>query len=307
MTFETCNFNVPEYVSSADPGKFDTSAPGAVVVGGFRLDNPAAVWMAGAEVRKNASAIDAATRSRITTACELFGIGDDQYTLAKVASSVTVSDGENTAEFSIYDSESLNSAAKTLLNKRASLPYAFAHDCAVALNDEAKANGYEFESDVQVPIRKLAGDYTVDFNAGKALLNKAAEEAKSLGMTEHSEVLNKLASMCSDDCTADMAPYFIVALDEFNRSTVRKEASENPENTFYLSNSEVAARYNEQKLFFDTNRAVTRGEIHSNSSNISKWASMCGYSLNPSDPDSVVSAVSKMPNALKDEFAELFK
>ena len=309
MNLESYNYNVPDYVSNADPSKFDTSSRDAVVYGGFRLDNPAAVWVAGAEMRKNASELDAAIRNKIATAMGLFGIDDSSYTMAKVASSVTISDGENTAEFSIYDNESLNEAARGLLDKRANLPYAFAHDCAVALRNEALTNGYEFDEDTLVPIRKLAGAYHVDFSAGKKLLEEAASEAAEAGLEEHSGVLSKLANMCEDNCTEESAPYFIAALDEFNRSGVSKKASDRPENVFYISNNEAAQKKARERVTIDNTRSITFGSLTSAESKqrISKWASMCGYCIaSNSTEKEIVDKVSAMPETLRQEFVELF-
>lgn len=314
MNLEEYNFNVPAFVREADPSKLDTGAPGAVVVGGYRIDNPAAAWVAGAEMRKFASKIDTAVCRMIKEACSLFNIGDDAFTPVEYKATVSVSDGENTAEFNVFDAESLNSAAKQLISKRASLPYAFAHDCAVALQDAAREIGESFSEENQVKIRKIAGDYHVNFAAGRKMLDKVAFEAENMGMTEHAEILKKIAGLCTEDCAEDMAPFFISAVDEFRRETanLRKSASADekmPEDIFYLSNAEYNAKRNEKALDIDNYRKVTRGALVSGEKrqNISKWASMCGYTIAvDASPEEIVSAVSTMPSALRDEFIESF-
>lgn len=315
MNFDSYNFNVPAFVREADPSSLDASVAGAVVVGGYRIDNPAAAWVAGAEMRKNASKFDGAARRLIKEACSLFNIEDSAYTLPAVEPTVTVTEGEHSAAFNVFDNESLNSAASTLLSKRASLPYSFAQKCAEQLGAVAKAQGLEFGADNQVAIRKLAGDYNVDFVAGKKLLESVVTKAKEVGMVEHADILQKMANLCTPDSTPDMAPLFIYAIDEFNRecSTLRKAASDtgvlHPENVFYISNSEYAAQRAEQYLSVDSVRKIKRGALLDSEKrqNISKWASICGYSIgSEASAEDIVSTVGAMPSVLRDEFIEAF-
>ena len=314
MNLESYNYNVPEFVKSADQSNFDIHADSALVVGGLRIDNPAAVWVAGAEIRKHASRYtDSGVIRMVKEASALFNITDDMFTPAVSADLVEITDGHNKVAFNINDSESLNEAAATLISKRASLPYTFASQCAQSLKDIALENKYEFSRDNQVAIRKLAGDYNVDFAAGRELLMQEAKIAEANGLDAHAKILTKIASICTDDCSADMAPYFIVAVDEFRRGcpTIRKSASESarqPEDVFYRSNAEYTAQLASRKLdIAGTGSSVTATNIHSNIHSISKWASVCGYSISPAaSAEDVVEAVAKMPTALRDEFVDLF-
>ena len=281
MNLESYNYNVPEFVKSADQSNFDIHADSALVVGGLRIDNPAAVWVAGAEIRKHASRYtDSGVIRMVKEASALFNITDDMFTPAVSADLVEITDGHNKVAFNINDSESLNEAAATLISKRAS---------------------------------KLAGDYNVDFAAGRELLMQEAKIAEANGLDAHAKILTKIASICTDDCSADMAPYFIVAVDEFRRGcpTIRKSASESarqPEDVFYRSNAEYTAQLASRKLdIAGTGSSVTATNIHSNIHSISKWASVCGYSISPAaSAEDVVEAVAKMPTALRDEFVDLF-
>ena len=314
MNLEEYNFNVPAFVREADPSKLDAGVPGAVVVGGYRIDNPAAAWVAGAEMRKFAPKMDEAVCNMIKEACSLFNIGDEHFSPVEYKPTISLTDGENIAEFNVFDSESLNKAASQLISNRAELPYALAHDCAVALQGAADKLGAQFSAENQVKIRKMAGDYHVNFEAGKKMLDKAAYEAEIMGMTANAEILKKIANLCTEDCAEELAPLFVSAVDEFRRETAKlnKTASESaklPEDVFFLSNAEYNARKNQQMLSIDNHRKVGRGALSAADTrqSISKWASMCGYSI-PADAsaEEIVAAVGSMPSALKDEFIESF-
>lgn len=304
------DFIVPEFVASASPDKFNPNMTGAVVVSGLRIDNPAAAWVAGAEIRKRASDFDMSAIRMIKQACSLFNIADSMFDVPPV-SGVVVSDGEHTAEFTVFDDNSLNKAASDLLSKRGRLPYPFAHDCAVALQEEARKQRLRFSEDTAVGIRKLAGDYNVDFKAGKELLDSAVSRAESAGMTQHAEILRKIAGMCTEDCSPEFAPYFITALDEFNRAfgELKKEASADtryPEDVFYMTTAEYTKRLASSDVPI-AGKHMTSGDIRGRSDAIRKWASVCGYSIpanaNATDIGAVVNG---MPAALQEEFVELF-
>jgi hypothetical protein len=235
------------------------------------------------------------------------------YVPVAVNPTVSVSDGEHTADFCVFDAESLNKAASALLDERKNIPYSFAHDCAVALQTEAVKQGLSFNDDIVVPIRKLAGDYNVDFEAGRRLLESATAKAESLGMSEHATVLGKIASMCTSECTPSAAPYFIAALDEFytNAPGMRKSASADceklPEDVFYLSTAEYKDVQDRTMMAIDGSRSISRGSVRKAASAISSWAATCGYSIAlDSTPEQVASQVSTMPSALREEFIELF-
>lgn len=311
MNLDQYNFNVPAFVRDAAPDSFDVNVDGAVVVGGLRIDNPAAAWVAEATVRKQASEFDASVRHMVKRACDLFCLDDSMFTAVECKPTVAVSDGVNTAEFNVYDNDSLNKAASELLGRRDRLPYAFAHDCAVALMEEAAKQSLGFADENTVAIRKLAGDYNVDFEAGKKMLDSAIKYAETNGMTDHAEVLSKIAGLCNSECSPDTAPYFITAIDEFYRGLrdLRKSASaefKRPENVFYLSSEEYMTKQASRKLDIKGTE-VTAGKLGAATSNISKWASVCGYSI-PSNatPEQIVDAVAKMPSAIREEFIELF-
>lgn len=311
MNLDQYNFNVPAFVREAGPDSFDTNADGAVVVGGLRIDNRAAAWVAGASLRKSAG-MDLSVSRIIKEACDLFGVSDADYVENECIDVVTVSDGVHNASFNIYDNASLNKAASDLVSRRPGLPYPFAHDCAATLMDEAHKQGLQFDRDVVVAIRKMAGDYNVDFEAGKQCLISAIDVAKNHGMQDHAEVLTKIASLCTPDCSPSAAPYFIAAIDEFYRGLreLRKSASairQNPEDIFYLSTEEYNNKLNNLSVKIDSNNSVKVAKINSAKNNISKWASVCGYSI-PANAsvEQIATTVSSMPSTIRKEFMELF-
>lgn len=308
MNMDTYDYKVPDYVRNASPDCFDTSVPGAVVVSGMRIDNPAAAWMAGAEIRKHASADTAATRL-IKEACRLFNIDDSHYEELPVEGTITVSNGKHTANFNVFDVDTLNDAATKLLSKRASLPYEFAHDCAVELCEMAKKLKAEFNSTVVVPIRKLAGEYNADFAEGRQMLMEAADAAHERGLTEHEAVLKKLAGLCSDECLNEDAPYFVAALDQFYREIpdLRKKASSGSlENRFFLSTQEFIRKQANAPVEV-AGTTVTAGKLKAQLDNLRKWAFVCGYNIpqNASTTE-VCQIIQSMPKSLREEFVELF-
>lgn len=313
MNVEGTGFNVPTIVKNADSSLFDVAASDAVVVGGLRIDNPAAAWFAGAQIRKSANDFDHHAISLIKQACSLFNIGEDMYSpLDTRSDSVIVSDGTDTAEFNVYDTESLNEASRSLLSKRANMSYAFAHDCAQALREVAKANNYTFDADVIVPIRKLAGDYNVNFSEGRKLIEEYAQLADNLNMPEHRDLLTKIANLCTSDCSPSNAPYFIAAIDEFKRSLpLNKTATADdklPEDVFYMTTKEFLAKRAGEVVGSVDGTEVRRSELSLNKvASISRWAADCGYSIPTVASESeVISVVNSMPKPLRDEFVLSF-
>lgn len=313
MNLDQYNYNVPEFVSAASADCFDTTADGAVVACGMRIDTPAAAWVASAEIRKCAGKYDDSYGVRkIYEACQLFGLTDNMFVPQRKEAGIKVSDGTNTAEFSVFDDETLNKAASELLKARSGLPYMFARECARELKSAASAGGFTFNTDNQVAIRKLAGDYEVDFEEGRKLLDAAVDEAYKYSMNDHAEVLKKIAGLCTPACSPEMAPYFITAIDEFYRNApgIGKQASAamtHPEDAFYRSAAESVAKSEAKEIEIADSCKMHAGEIRAKLPSISKWASLCGYTISTEDTAADVAAtVGRMPKVLREEFAELF-
>lgn len=316
MTQNDNAFKIPDFVSNADPRLLDINDDSAsVVVGGFRLDNPAAVWMANASLRKSANCLGSYVTSMIKQASDLFGISDDMFVETQKTSTISISDGEHTASFNIYDSESINKAASALRDNRKNIPYSFAQECGEVINKLSKSEGYSLSKDNEIFIRKLAGDYNTDFITGKKALELRAKKAYELDLTEYAETLNKIANLCTADCSPCLAPYFIAAADEFDKgvATLRKDASVDfkfPEDAFYLSTDEYLQKIASKDLVIDDENKISRGSLLKNLENgsIRKWASDYGYNIHDDfTPENTISIVQKMPSILKKEFSTLFK
>lgn len=310
-------FNVPDFVSSADSSLFDTTAQGSFSCGGYRLDNPAAVWQAAAAMRKSAGEdMSQHLKGLIKQACDLFNITDDMF-VEKQASlddrTITITDGTNVASFCIVDRESLNAAADSVIEKRASLPYGFAHDCAQTVYIMGKHIGETLDTDKDIAIRKIAGECEVDFNRGREALIRRANKAKQYHLDRESEILTKLANMCDISCEPCVAKCFILAADEFDRSLteLQKQASgivTHAEDDFFLSPFESMQKSASASLNIDGFNKVRRSALEGiNALAISKWASDFGYEIGPnSTPEAIVESVGKMPKTLREEFVSNF-
>lgn len=312
-------FNLPEFVRSADNSLLDPGVPGSFSVGGFRLDNPAAVWHAAAAIRKSAGeSVGQHIKDVIARACDLFEITDDMF-VEKTASAevdertVTLTDGVNVASFCIVDKDTLNAAADSVIEKRASLPYGFAHDCAQTVKIMSEHLGIEMDSDKKHAIYKIAGEGEVDFDKGRKSLERRAVRAEQFHMNKEAAVLRKLASLCTADCSPELARGFVMAADEFDRSLteLQKSASgitKSAEDDFFLSAFESMEKKASQLLNIDGFNKISSGKLEGiQALAISKWASELGYDISSNaSPEDIIGAVGKMPRVLRDEFVHLF-
>jgi hypothetical protein len=312
-------FNLPEFVRTADSSLLDAKAPGTFSVGGFRLDNPAAVWHAAATIRKSASEdYGQHVRNVVEQACNLFGITDDMFVRKEASNpaderTVTLTDGTNVASFCIVDKETLDAAADSVIEKRASLPYGFAHDCAQTVYIMANHLGLKMDSDKEFAIKKIAGELDVDYSKGRKALERRAAKAEQFHMTEAASVLRKLANLCTDDCDKGLACGFVLAADEFDRSLteLQKTASgivKGAEDDFFMSQLESISKKANEELNIDGFSKIRRGQLEGvNTLAISKWASELGYDIaNTASPEAIVSEVGRMPRVLREEFVNLF-
>lgn len=316
MTISDSNFNVPDFVAGAAPELLDAGAQNAAIVGGYRIDNPAAAWTAKADIlSKKASKkyVETGVERRVNEACALFGIGDEHFSrIEKKASDILVVElGDNVAEFNVYDNASLNKAASDLISRRSDIPYMFAHDCAVALREASKALNLEFTEGNALAMRKMAGDCHVDFAAGKAYINNVADVAEAFNMSKCASELRRVAAVCSDDCDESIAKVFIAAVDDFNHSAgLIKSASidKHPEDVFYLSNTEfIKKQASEVTQLADGTIIPAHIDRKNADCGITKWASIAGYSISAdADTREIVDVVSSMPKALRDEFVKSF-
>ena len=305
-------FNVPDYVSCADPDKLNVSGDGAVVVEGVRIDNPAAAWVAKAEILKRANEFSHYTKSKVDEACKLFGITEDSF-IAKEASSdcIEVSDGDVSVSFNVVDNDTLNKAASTLLDNRGSISYLLARDCASALRRAAFDMDLKFSDENQVAMRKMAGDYHVDQDRLKDLVTHTIDLTKASGLDKYASELERIRNIVTDVCPTNLVPLVIEAIDQANKALpLNKKASADiahPETIIYITNREVLQKTANELHSVGDDKYLSAARITAKMSYITKWASDSGYSIPfSSSASEVAAAVRGMPGLLRKEFFDIF-
>lgn len=313
-------YSVPEFVKEAGESALDVTVPGSVVVGGFRLDSPAAVWFAEASLRKQAMEDPRANFSpylvkMVKEACDLFGISDDDFKFcANSYDSAIVKEAGHSAEFIIGTQEDFSDAVNVLFQKRANAPYSFCRSCAVKLKEIGERNGYSLDADKFDGLKKMAGEGIVDFAKGAKACKERADYAKRRGFDKEAEILSKFASICESANNTEIVPLVIEGLDEFDKGVncINKYASENikhPEDYFYMSNDECVKALADTALPIDSKHAIRRGSLMNGETlnKIASWTEDCGYNLPKyPTPEEVVSVVRGMPDSLREEFIENF-
>lgn len=305
-------FNVPDYVSCADPDKLNVSGDGAVVVEGVRIDNPAAAWVAKAEILKRANEFSHYTKSKVDEACRLFGITEDSFIIKEASSDcIEISDGDVSVSFNVVDNDTLNKAASTLLDNRGSISYLLARDCASALRKAAFDMDLKFSDENQVAMRKMAGDYHVDQEKLKGLVSHTIDLVRSSGLDKYASELERISNILTDSCPTDLVPLVIEAVDQASKALpLNKKASsdvEYPENVVYMTNQEVIQRSANELHSIGDDRHISGAVIASKLPLITKWASDSGYVIPADSSASAVAAtVRTMPGLLRKEFFDIF-
>ena len=311
-------FKVPPFVKEASAVLLDTSQEDALVVYGYRLDNPAAAWTTVAMLKKQAMenpSFSPPNRliNMVNQACDLFSIDDSMFQLNPVdVDKVMVKEANESALFTVGNTDDFNEVVRDLLVKRASSSYKFCNKCAKELMKLASEKEYTvYDSDVKLALRKLAGDCPVDFTRGAAELGKRKNYAKALGMEKEAAVFARLEEICNSNPPESTIPYMIEGIDEFDRvcKVINKTAAATflyPEDAFYMSPEEAIRKKASERLTigkegYTVERRVLMNEEAQN--NIRKWASDCGYSIPASpDPEEIVSVINSMPESLQREF-----
>jgi hypothetical protein len=312
-------YSVPGFVKEAGETALDISIPGSVVVGGFRLDNPAAVWYAAASLRKQAMEDPTRPQSPILTrlikeACELFDINDSHFKFAENNyESFLVKEAGHSAEFIIGGQEDFEQAVHAVLAKRASAPYSFCKACAAQLNASKERNGYTLSKEASEALDKMEGKGTVSFRRGAIACHKRADYAELRGMKTEADILRKFAAACETSTDERIIPLVIDGLDEFDRHSrcINKYASDNikhPETYFYMTEKETVAELAKSKMELD-GVSINRGKLMNSDtlSKIASWTEDCGYNVGAQlTPEAVIDTVKSMPDSLREEFIETF-
>lgn len=309
-------FQIPEFVKTASADLLDVHQEDALVISGYRIDNPAAAWTTAATLRKLAMEDPAffpepRLEAMVKQACDLFCITDDSFHLNPVNfDKVMVKVANESALFTVGNNEDYVEVVGELLHKRASASYGFCAKCAQDLLSLGRDRGYELPENSEIALRKLAGDLPVDFERGAKEVDKRCRYARNVGMDKEASILQKFADICRNSKLESVVPHIIESLDDFDRScrVLTKSATADlifPEDAFYMTPAEYIRKKANDDMSIGDGMSIKRGVLMSQDAkdNIRKWAFDCGYSLpdNPS-PEEIVGLVSRMPESLKKEF-----
>jgi hypothetical protein len=313
-------YKIPAFVKEASAEQFDTTRSDAVVVDGLRIDNKAAAWKASAVIRKKAmsgESVDASVASRVKTACDLFGIADDDFQLNDIPGDhVIVKTASEGVEFVICDNDQFNTAVSSIIKERTKHPVSFVRKCASELLDVQKRNGYTVSKDAQTFLIKVAGTAYVDGDACRNEIKKRITYAYNRGLDKEAEVLRKLASLCGSmtDDGSMLTNAIIDAVDMFDQDTglINKLASEDmklPEQVTYLDDVEGLRKKANERIDLGHGASIRKASLmnYENMERMSKWASEIGRDLpSYSDCNDVIEFVKGLSPSLKQEFVTTF-
>lgn len=318
MTLETLElvYRVPEFVKTASAASLDPNQPGAIVVGGYRIDNKAAAWFSSAVLRKQAMdnpvyVPEHRVDMMVKQACSLYGVSDDMFILhpAKFDEVLVKEAGEN-ARFTIGDESDYIESARAVIKKRASAPYLFCKKCAESLLNLGEKNGYTLPADVHETMTKMAGIGNVDYDRGVFEINRRYNYALNSGRKDYASVLKKFASTMAEHPNTDVVSVIIAGMDEFDRGMelFRKEASSMtyPELSIFQNGDEYVKSLANQRMYISSDLSISRGSLMKQASVdcVCGWIKDCGYSVpsNPT-PEEIINTVRTMPRSLQEEFA----
>lgn len=313
-------FQESDLVKNANAADLDTNVADALVVAGFRIDNPAAAWVSKANIKASelkGCPISKIAAARVDEACSLFGITDDQFQLKDTEGyKFFVKEAGLTADFCILTQESFNQAVQAVFEKRANAPLSFCQKCAEALLDVKSKAGYTLSSSDDIRLFKMAsrGDFNSEA-ASEAIKSRAEFARVYLKDTTIADSLDKLASVCASiPRTDNKVISFTVAtsVDEFDRkhNLMGKYASHRVkpiEEIIYLTHDEALAKEASELVELDDVRTMTKLPfINPDTCDaMAKWASDNGYATT-SEADDIIDCVSSMSESLREEFVQTF-
>ena len=313
-------FQESDLVKNASADDLDINSTDALVVAGFRIDNPAAAWVSKANIKASelkGMPVSKYASARVDEACNLFGITDDQFQL-KEAEGYTfmVKEAGLTADFCILTEDSFNQAVQAVFEKRANAPFDFCRKCAEELLNVQEAAGYVLSDTDYSKLSKLAsrGDFNADATCD-AIKARAEYARVYLGDNNTANSLNKLASICVNAPRKgnSVIPLSIVrSIDEFDRKhgLLNKFASHTVtpiEEIVYLTHGESLAKEASELIEIDDVRSMYKRPFMNPDicDTMAKWASDNGYATT-ADPDDLVDCVSSMSESLREEFVQTF-
>ena len=319
MTWQSF-FQAPDLVKTASASDLDVNAEGALVIAGYRIDNPAAAWVSKASIKTDelrGMAINKLASAEVNRACELFGISDDMFEMHSVKGhSFIVKEAGMTAEFCILSEDSFNKAVQAVFEKRANAPYDFCRACAENLIGVQEAEGYTLTHEDNIRLQKMANRGNFNAQATKEAIEQRAEYAEIFGLNSAEyNSLTKLANACSlvprEGNT--MFPLEIVrCIDEFDRkyNLMHKFASHKVtpiEEVAYMTQEESLIKEASDIVDIDDVRSITKKPfmIPAYCDMMAKWASDNGYATT-AEPEDILDCVTSMSESLREEFVQTF-
>lgn len=307
-------------VKNASAEDLDTNNPNALVVAGYRIDNPAAAWVSQASIKTDTIkglSISKIAAARVAEACSLFGITDNDFQLKDTTGyNFMVKEAGHTADFCILTEDSFHQAVQAVFEKRASAPYDFCRKCAEALSNIQEAEGYLLSDQDAIKLQKLAS--TVYFNAdATAAAIKARADYASNYLKDTKEVasLNKLAAACENipyNGNTIVPMEIVRTIDMFDRkyNLMGKFASHRVkpiEEIAYMTHDEALVKEASTLLEIDDVRTITKKPfmVPEYCDMMAKWASDNGYATT-TEPEDILDCVSSMSESLREEFVQTF-
>ena len=313
-------FQAPDLVKTASASDLDTNAEGALVIAGYRIDNPAAAWVSKASIKTDMLRgvnINKLASAEVDKACELFNINDNMFKLKDVEGhSFIVKEAGMTAEFCILSEQSFNDAVHALFEKRASAPYDFCRACADNLLDLQASTGYSLSTEDAVRLNKMANRGKFNAQATKEAIQQRAEYAEVFGLNSAEyNSLTKLANACSlvpREGNTVFPLEIVRCVDEFDRkyNLMHKLASHRVtpiEEVAYMTQEETLIKEASDIIEIDDVRKITKKPfmIPSYCDQMAKWASDNGYATT-TEPEDILDCVSSMSESLREEFVQTF-
>lgn len=319
MTWQSF-FQAPDLVKTASASDLDVNAEGALVIAGYRIDNPAAAWVSKASIKTNelrGVAVNKIASAEVDKACNLFGISDDMFEMNSVKGhSFIVKEAGMTAEFCILSENSFNKAVQAVFEKRANAPYDFCRACAENLLGVQEAEGYSLPPEDFTRLQKMANVGNFDAHATKEAIERRAEYAEIFGLNStECDSLMKLANACSlvpRDGNTIFPIEIVRCIDEFDRkyNLMHKLSAHRMtpiEEVAYMTQEESLIKEASDIVEIDDVRTITKKPfmIPEICDNMAKWASDNGYATT-AEPDDIIDCVSSMSESLREEFVQVF-
>jgi hypothetical protein len=319
MTWQSF-FQAPDLVKTASASDLDVNAEGALVIAGYRIDNPAAAWVSKASIKVDelrGSSVNKIASAEVDKACTLFGISDDMFEMHDVKGhSFIVKEAGMTAEFCILSEDSFNKAVQAVFEKRASAPYDFCRACAENLLGVQEAEGYSLAVEDMNRLQKMANRGNFNAQATKEAIEERATYAEVFGLNlAERNSLTKLANACSlvpREGNTVFPVEIVRCIDEFDRkyNLMHKLATHKVtpiEEIAYMTPEESLIKEASDIVEIDDVRTITKKPfmIPEYCDMMAKWASDNGYATT-TEPEDILDCVSSMSESLREEFVQTF-